>query len=91
MRLWTYKTAGGNITSTDETHKSFRKFLEELVANVAGSTDEIVYVLPIDDVVEHTESEDCICGSESFPVPRGESIGWICVHRSLDGREFELQ
>ena len=48
------------------------------------------HVLPVEDLVEHEETEDCICG------PRVEHVecsdggdGWVVVHHSLDGRELD--
>ena len=40
-----------------------------------------VHVLPVNDLCEHEESEDCVCG------PRVEEDGMVVVHNSLDGRE----
>lgn len=42
-----------------------------------------VNVLPIDDLIAHEASLDCVCG------PREDNYGYgvIFVHNSLDGRE----
>jgi hypothetical protein len=43
-----------------------------------------VHVLPVDDVVDHDLTEDCLCG------PLSQLFGdreWSVVHHSLDGRE----
>jgi len=46
------------------------------------------HVRPDDDYVEHTESEDCVCGPEVIPVQREDgSYGWVYSHHALDGRE----
>jgi hypothetical protein len=51
-------------------------------------SDETLHVLPVADVVEHELSDECICGPETRPVERDDgSIGWVCVHHSLDARE----
>lgn len=54
-----------------------------------------VHVAPVDDLIEHdttTDEADCVCGPGTKPVPRQDgSIGWLIVHRSLDGREFHEQ
>ena len=43
-----------------------------------------VHVLPVDDLIEHDETEDlCICG----PTVTLEPGGRMVVHHSLDGRE----
>lgn len=44
-----------------------------------------IHVIPIDDLIEHEETEDCVCGPEVEFVPGGAVIG----HHSLDGRELE--
>ena len=46
---------------------------------------ETVHVLPLGDLIEHEESQDCPCG------PRVEwcGSGWVVVHNSLDGREVQ--
>jgi len=48
-----------------------------------------VHVTPMDDLIEHdTDSDDCICGPTSKPIPREDgSMGWVVTHHSLDGRE----
>lgn len=46
------------------------------------------HVMSINDLVEHTCSEDCVCGPTPDPVKRDDgSVGWVIVHHSLDGRE----
>ncbi|MEH0417805.1 hypothetical protein [Streptomyces sp. B21-083] len=50
-----------------------------------------LHVTPIADLVGHdttTAEPDCVCGSEVRPVTEeDESVGWLLVHHSLDGRE----
>lgn len=47
-----------------------------------------VHVMPIDDLIEHDEADDCVCVPRLDPVEREDgSIGWVIVHHSLDGRE----
>lgn len=37
----------------------------------------------------HILDEDCICGPRVEVVKREDgSIGWVIIHHSLDGREF---
>jgi len=43
-----------------------------------------VHVIPIDDLKEHTETEDCECQ----PVVKYVDEGKIVTHNSYDGREF---
>lgn len=54
-----------------------------------------LHVWPVDDLIEHaitTNEADCMCGPETRPVPREDgSVGWLIVHRSLDGRELHEQ
>lgn len=48
-----------------------------------------VHVMPLNDVVEHEESEDCLCGPSIEAVFREDgSNGWLIIHHSLDGREL---
>lgn len=47
-----------------------------------------VHVVPVRDLIEHDDSEDCTCGPTTEPVERDDgSFGWLVVHHSLDGRE----
>lgn len=49
---------------------------------------DAVHVIPISDLIGHTDTDDCPCGPTSEPVKRGDgSVGWLHVHHSLDGRE----
>lgn len=51
-------------------------------------TANVYHVLPIGDLIDHDESEDCVCGPATKPVQRDDgSVGWVIVHHSLDGRE----
>lgn len=48
-----------------------------------------VHTIPVNDLVEHEASEDCVCGPELEPVERDDgSMGWLAIHHSLDGREM---
>lgn len=49
------------------------------------------HVYPVDDIIEHeTDGDGCPCGPTPESVTRDDgSIGWLLVHHSLDGREFE--
>lgn len=50
------------------------------------------HVFPLGDLVEHEETEDCICGPEVEPVERADgSFGWLYSHHSLDGRATEVR
>jgi hypothetical protein len=44
-----------------------------------------LHVLPIDDAIQHEESDDCVCGPETEFVEGGR----VVVHHSLDGRELD--
>jgi len=47
-----------------------------------------VHVLPLNDVIDHDENDDCVCGPTSEVVFRDDgSVGWLFTHHSLDGRE----
>lgn len=48
----------------------------------------MMHVLPVDDLVEHTSTDDCVCGPQVVPVERPDgTIGWVTVHMALDGRQ----
>lgn len=51
---------------------------------------DVVHVLPLNDLIEHDESEDCVCGPECEMViaEDGSIAGWLYSHASLDGREL---
>ncbi|MBM4469888.1 hypothetical protein GS982_20030 [Rhodococcus hoagii] len=47
-----------------------------------------VHVTPVNDLVAHEASGDCLCGPTTEPIPRPDgSMGWLVSHHSLDGRE----
>lgn len=47
-----------------------------------------VHVVPIGDLIDHEDGDDCPCGPAMIPVERDDgSIGWVVSHHSLDGRE----
>lgn len=51
-------------------------------------SNEPVHVLPVNDLIDHEESDVCVCGPEVEPVEREDgSMGWLVKHHSLDGRE----
>lgn len=53
----------------------------------AQQTDDGAHVFPIDDLIQHAESDDCVCGSTSEYVAGEQGSGWLTTHHSLDGRE----
>lgn len=47
-----------------------------------------LHVLPVDDLIDHADSDDCICGPTIEPIQHDDgTIDWLVVHHSLDGRE----
>jgi hypothetical protein len=51
-------------------------------------TQTTVHVVPVNDIIEHEDSDACPCGPELQPVERRDgTIGWVLSHHSLDGRE----
>lgn len=45
------------------------------------------HVVPINDLVDHELTEDCVCGPATEPVVRDDgSVGWVILHQALDGR-----
>lgn len=46
-----------------------------------------LHVMPVDDLVKHEASEDCVCGPRTEPVFREDgSNGWLSIHSPLDRR-----
>lgn len=46
------------------------------------------HVIPVDDLIEHDRTDECLCGPTAEAVFRPDgSAGWLVVHHSLDGRE----
>lgn len=46
-----------------------------------------VHVVPQDDLIEHTASDDCACGPTLEPVERSDgTTGYLHVHHALDGQ-----
>ena len=46
-----------------------------------------IHVVPAEDAIEHTASDDCACGVTLEPVERDDgTTGKIHVHHALDGR-----
>lgn len=49
---------------------------------------DAIHTVPVNDLIEHDLSPDCICGPECEAVERDDgSFGWLYSHHSLDGRE----
>lgn len=47
-----------------------------------------MHVYPLNDLVEHEFTDECVCGPRSEAVRRDDgSYGWVVIHSSLDGRE----
>ena len=54
---------------------------------ILGQNDDEVHVLPVRDLIDHTDA-DCVCGTTTEPRQRDDgSMGWLITHFSLDGRE----
>lgn len=52
------------------------------------------HVHPLRDLVDHTRSDDCVCGPTSKlirGVLDGDGDGWVVTHAALDGRELDEQ
>ena len=46
------------------------------------------HVIPINDLIDHELTDDCVCGPTAEAVKRDDgSVGWLITHHSLDGRE----
>jgi hypothetical protein len=49
-----------------------------------------VHTYPVNDLIEHTVDDSCVCGPTAEPVIREDgSIGWLLIHHSLDNREAD--
>lgn len=56
---------------------------------IVYTVNDDAHFVPASDVVEHTLTDECICGPRSEAIRRADgSFGWIAVHNSIDGREF---
>jgi hypothetical protein len=53
---------------------------------VAVAKDDEMHIIPENDLIEHTLSDDCVCGPELTDLGEGQVM---VTHASLDGREFE--
>ena len=49
---------------------------------IAKGPDEM-HIVPGNDLIEHTESEECVCGPALTDIGDGQ----MYIHSSLDGRE----
>lgn len=46
-----------------------------------------MHVIPVNDQIEHEESDECACVPAQEPVEREDgSVGWVVVHHAWDGR-----
>lgn len=50
----------------------------------ATMADGDIHVTPVNDLIDHELSEDCICGPEPELLENGK---WMYAHESLDRRE----
>lgn len=48
--------------------------------------DGEAHIVPHNDLIEHTEDEDCVCGPKITELDDGSRL---YMHASLDGREVE--
>ncbi len=47
-------------------------------------------MVPVGDLIVHEINDGCPCGPRPVPRMRPDgSAGWVLVHHSLDGREFQ--
>ncbi len=51
---------------------------------ISKSAEEL-HIIPHNDLIEHTESEDCVCVPQTTDLGGGQ---WMHTHSSLDGREL---
>ena len=54
---------------------------------VADGDDFTWHEIPVNDLIEHDISTDCICGPTVFPDSADGTV--IIAHPSLDGRESD--
>lgn len=49
---------------------------------------ETIHVMPVDDLVLHENTRECVCQPVVEHVPNDDGPdGWLFTHHSLDGRE----
>ena len=54
----------------------------------AGDPQDEQHVVPINDLIAHRLTDNCVCGPTTEAVKRDDgSVGWVITHHSLDGRE----
>lgn len=53
--------------------------------NVTSDDGNQIHVIPLNDMVEHGETVDCVCGPDLEAI--GEPAVLLVRHHSLDGRE----
>lgn len=52
--------------------------------------DGVVHVLPLEDLIEHDRTDDCLCGPTPECIPNDDQPdGWVHTHHSLDNREAQ--
>lgn len=51
---------------------------------IATGPDE-AHIIPANDLIEHTESDECVCGPAPTDLGDGQRM---YMHASLDGREL---
>lgn len=70
--------------ATTDIHTVEVELLDDLI-----TVDDVLHVIPRDDLIEHAADEDCVCGPTPEAVFRDDgSNGWIYRHHSLDAREL---
>jgi hypothetical protein len=46
-----------------------------------------IHTRPVNDLVAHDLSADCVCGPKAVLVDTDHGDEWMFVHHALDGRE----
>lgn len=65
---------------------------EECLRNTNGrqllASENVIHVLPVNDLHPHSEDRDCLCLPNMESVKKdGYVCGYLVVHNSYDGRE----
>ena len=57
------------------------------ITAVSENGSELSDQQPVNDLIEHEDSDACVCIPEIEPVPHDDgSMGWLVTHHALDGR-----
>ena len=63
---------------------------EDSDSEVEMGEESTLHIYPVNDLIAHEMSEDCVCGPITKPKERDDgSISWLLIHPALDGRKWK--